>query len=98
VSITRLCTECPQCGKSLRRQSRRDGSGDFLGCTGYPKCTFVEAIDLNLDRIRRQLNAAESDAEYLRDWAEIVRTRVRKTGRAVCQECAVHLIELEALL
>lgn len=98
MKITRLCTECPQCGKPLRRQSRKDGSGDFLGCTGYPKCAFVEAIDLNLERVRRQLNAAESDAEYLRGWAELLAKKIRETRSKSCASCAKHLAELEALL
>lgn len=97
MSVTRLCTECPLCGKPLRRRTGR--TGDFLGCTGYPRCEFTEAIDLNLERLARELNAAKSDAEYLRGWADVVRARIRKaTEGNRCPSCGDHLRELEALL
>lgn len=85
------------CGKPLRRRSGRNG--DFLGCTGYPKCDFTEEVDLNLERVARELNAAKSDADYLREWAEIVRTKIRRaTDGNRCPSCAEHLRDLEALL
>ena len=31
---------CPQCGKPLARRSSRRGS--FVGCTGYPKCKYIQ--------------------------------------------------------
>ena len=31
---------CPQCGKILARIKRRDGSGFFWSCTGYPDCRW----------------------------------------------------------
>lgn len=37
---------CPKCGKPLARRTRRDGSGTFFSCTGYPKCTYT-APDLD---------------------------------------------------
>lgn len=64
---TRLATDCPMCGRPMARRARRDGTGAFLGCTAYPRCTFVEALDLNLARIERELEAARSDVAYLRD-------------------------------
>lgn len=33
--------KCPQCGKSLRKI--KDEKGEFLGCTGYPDCKYVES-------------------------------------------------------
>lgn len=32
---------CPECGKPLSRRSRKDGSGYFWSCTGYPDCKFI---------------------------------------------------------
>ncbi|MBO4334637.1 MAG: DNA topoisomerase 3 [Desulfovibrio sp.] len=33
---------CPQCGKPLARRKRKDGSGSFFSCTGYPKCSYTD--------------------------------------------------------
>lgn len=33
--------KCPQCGKSLRKI--KGEKGEFLGCTGYPDCKYVES-------------------------------------------------------
>lgn len=32
---------CPNCGKPLAQRTRKDGSGTFWSCTGYPDCKFV---------------------------------------------------------
>ncbi|MCR5812913.1 MAG: DNA topoisomerase 3 [Desulfovibrio sp.] len=37
---------CPRCGKPLARRMRKDGSGSFFSCTGYPQCTYT-APDLD---------------------------------------------------
>ena len=44
MDFTELLAEkvCPECGKPLQRKHGR--YGDFLGCTGYPKCTFIKII------------------------------------------------------
>lgn len=34
-------TICPQCGHPLKERQRKDGSGSFLGCIGYPNCKFI---------------------------------------------------------
>lgn len=66
-SATRLASDCPMCRRPLARRKRKDGTGEFLGCTGYPRCDFVESVDLNLARIERELATAQSDVAYLRD-------------------------------
>ena len=33
---------CPQCGKPLLKRSGR--FGDFIGCSGYPECSYTAAI------------------------------------------------------
>lgn len=35
---------CPTCGKDMQRRARRDGSGEFWGCTGFPECRGVISI------------------------------------------------------
>lgn len=32
------CHPCPECGKALRRIRKKDRSGWFWGCSGYPDC------------------------------------------------------------
>jgi len=32
---------CPLCNKPLARRARKDGSGYFWSCTGYPECKFA---------------------------------------------------------
>lgn len=32
---------CPECDKPLSRKARKDGTGYFWGCTGYPDCKFI---------------------------------------------------------
>lgn len=33
---------CPKCQRPMRLRSRKDGSGEFYGCTGYPECKHAE--------------------------------------------------------
>lgn len=32
---------CPLCGKAMVRKARKDGSGYFWSCTGYPDCKYI---------------------------------------------------------
>ena len=37
---------CPECGGWLTRRTRKDGSGEFYGCTNYPKyCYYTVNLD-----------------------------------------------------
>ena len=35
---------CPECGKELLKRKSRFGSF-FLGCSGFPKCTYMENLE-----------------------------------------------------
>ena len=35
---------CPQCGKPLLKRKSKYGTY-FIGCSGYPKCSYIEAIE-----------------------------------------------------
>lgn len=99
MTVTRLSSDCPFCGRALRRRTGRNG--DFLSCTGYPKCTFSESLDLNLERIETELRGARSDVEYLNSWIDILRQKIRAMkadSGVLCPNCAKHLAELEAML
>lgn len=42
--------ECPKCGKTLLKRSGR--FGDFVGCSGFPKCNFT----CSLEELESKLN------------------------------------------
>ncbi|MBR3140155.1 MAG: topoisomerase DNA-binding C4 zinc finger domain-containing protein, partial [Methanobrevibacter sp.] len=35
--------ECPECGKKLLKRSGR--YGEFIGCSGFPKCRFTCSVE-----------------------------------------------------
>jgi ssDNA-binding Zn-finger/Zn-ribbon topoisomerase 1 len=35
---------CPRCGKPLEIRGGRHG--DFIGCTGYPKCKYTRSYEV----------------------------------------------------
>ena len=78
MSVTRLASECPLCGAPLVRQRRRDGSGDFMACNAWRRtgCSFAESIDLNVERVERELRAARADIDFL-------------TARLSCCKCGL---------
>lgn len=39
----RAVPACPLCGRAMALRKRRDGSGSFYGCTGYPECRGTRA-------------------------------------------------------
>lgn len=71
--IARIAADCPLCGSPLRRRRNRKGTGEFLGCSSWPRCSFNESIDLNVERISRELNKAQSDASYFRELLQHIR-------------------------
>ena len=36
--------KCPKCNKLLLIKKGRNGHGDFLACSGFPKCRYIESI------------------------------------------------------
>lgn len=49
---------CPDCGAELRIRSRRDGTGQFVGCSTYPRCRFAaDAGDQDLREEVHELRA-----------------------------------------
>ena len=46
VAILEYKRKCPVCGGWLTKRIRRDGSGEFFGCTNYPKyCHYAMNLD-----------------------------------------------------
>ena len=43
VHDPKVVGECPKCGKDLLKRSGR--FGDFVGCSGFPKCNFTCSLD-----------------------------------------------------
>lgn len=66
---------CPQCGKPLVERTRHVDGGKFIGCSGFPKCHYVdkehstpfrdevEQIHDDVEDLAQQIHA-EEDAEY----------------------------------
>lgn len=92
---SRIASECPLCGKALVRKGRRDKSGEFLACTGYPRCCFTENIDLNVARIGRELRVALDDRDYLKEWTDKL---AEKLASVECTTCRKHFDELQTML
>jgi superfamily I DNA/RNA helicase len=41
---------CPECGKPMKLRTRRDGKGQFYGCTNYPQCKGVMGYDPSVEK------------------------------------------------
>lgn len=37
--------ECPKCGKDLLIKHARKGQNKFIGCSGFPECTYLESFE-----------------------------------------------------
>lgn len=69
----RIACDCPLCGSPLTRRSRHKDGSEFVGCNGYPRCKFVEPLDIGVQKISIELQRASDDVSYLRDllkWAK----------------------------
>ncbi|TLD88183.1 type I DNA topoisomerase [Helicobacter sp. MIT 05-5294] len=60
---------CPLCGKELVRRSSR--YGEFVGCSGYPKCKFIQ----------KDSNATDEESEDLGVCEKCGKPMVKKRGR-----------------
>jgi len=57
--------KCPKCGKPLIL--RRSIYGQFIGCTGYPKCRHTEKINGNNDKKTASHLADSKDPNLLKE-------------------------------
>ena len=39
------CPMCPDCGSEMALRTRKDGTGQFYGCTKFPDCKGIENVD-----------------------------------------------------
>lgn len=57
VTQEMLDEKCPQCGKPLSiRLGKRDR---FIGCTGYPECSYTRAVEEKADEAAQQAEIVE---------------------------------------
>jgi predicted RNA-binding Zn-ribbon protein involved in translation (DUF1610 family) len=56
---------CPSCGNTLIVRTRRDRS-HFIGCTAYPKCTYITEYDSILQQLHNRITRAEAENALLR--------------------------------
>lgn len=62
--ITRIASDCPDCGRYLARKRTKDGR-EFISCSGYPACKFAESLDPHLQRIAAELEDVTRDRDEL---------------------------------
>ncbi len=55
MSEARIVRACPDCGRELVVRTNRRTGGDFLGCSGWPRCSYTEPIPQGL--VMRRLGA-----------------------------------------
>ncbi len=74
---------CPKCGKPLLQ---RDGQyGEFIACSGYPKCKYVkqELLDVKCPKDGRRYRGAEDKARRPVLWLrELSQVRLRQQSQA----------------
>lgn len=49
---------CPECGSGLRLRRRRRDDHQFIGCSGWPECSFACDVVPPADPIREELGDA----------------------------------------
>jgi hypothetical protein len=52
-----LVAACPQCGAPLRVRYTRQAHQPFVGCSGYPRCTFAAEYDEALQELGQETEA-----------------------------------------
>jgi Topoisomerase DNA binding C4 zinc finger len=60
-----LTGQCPHCGSTLVTRTRRDQTR-FIGCSGFPACTYRGEYDPMLHQLRDRLTRTEAEAALLR--------------------------------
>lgn len=71
----RIAADCPSCNRDLVR--RRGSNGDFLGCSGFPRCKFTEPYEWSLEQLNKQVVAYGYDSSWFRDAISEVKKTVR---------------------
>jgi hypothetical protein len=66
-----LTGQCPRCGNALVTRSPHDQTR-FIGCSGFPACTYRGDYDATLHQLRDRLARAEAEVELLRRQAKPV--------------------------
>jgi DNA topoisomerase I len=56
-----LGRNCPKCGSELLLRSGR--FGEFVACSGFPKCKYTEQIDENGEKVEKQEEIAEDKCD-----------------------------------
>ena len=73
---------CPECGKELLKRKSRFGTY-FLGCSGFPKCSYMENLDGERIYSRKEklkMKAAEEGKEETEKKTSKKKTASKKTA------------------
>lgn len=93
---TRLATDCPACGGFLRVGRRRSDGGEFLGCSNYPRCKYVEPISAAVEQLAREAKAVAADLSTTENWIRMLGNHMCAHGD--CAECMRLASQIERLL
>ncbi len=75
VEVTNII--CPQCNEK-NLVIRLGKSGSFLGCTGFPKCTFTSKFERKEDGSIQMIEKTDDGAELLEEVCEKCKKPMRK--------------------
>lgn len=53
--VVALTGTCPLCNRDLRVRRRRADNEPFIGCSGYPACTYTTDYDVALEQLHDEL-------------------------------------------
>lgn len=65
--------KCPECGSDLIKRSGR--YGEFIGCTGFPKCRFTMSVDQDIK------TAAKSTGSTKKTTAKKTTSKTKKSTK-----------------
>ena len=71
---------CPECESDLIKRSGR--YGEFIGCSGFPKCRFTKSIEENEGENKTQTKTAKKPAKKAAAKKATGKTAVKKTKTA----------------
>jgi hypothetical protein len=62
----RIAMDCPLCGSPLQVRTNRVKRVAFMGCTGYPGCSFSESADNLVADMAREIATLEAKLREVR--------------------------------
>jgi ssDNA-binding Zn-finger/Zn-ribbon topoisomerase 1 len=64
--LVALTGTCPLCSRDLRVRRRRADNEPFVGCSGYPNCSYTTDYDVALEQLHDELEQLHDELERVR--------------------------------